>query len=77
MTTTPDFARYPPDPRVESATDCGRWVEVRWDDAETARFHHIWLADNAADLATSVDASNDLKGWGRLLDADKSKVECW
>ena len=54
MTTTPDFARYPPDPRVESATDCGRWVEVRWDDAETARFHHIWLADNAAD-AWAID----------------------
>ena len=46
---TPDFAEYPAAPGVVAAHQYERWVEVEWSDGETARFHHIWLADNAAD----------------------------
>ncbi len=46
---TPDFASYPCEPRVTSAKAHNLWVEVGWADDTTARFHHIWLADNAAD----------------------------
>ncbi len=46
---TPDFVTYSADPSIADATLHDRWVEVGWTNGDTARFHNIWLADNAAD----------------------------
>lgn len=51
---TPDFRRYLLDPAVTAAEINGNVVQVTWADGEQARFHSIWLRDNAAD-AGSID----------------------
>ena len=52
---TPDFRFYPLKPGIERATLEARWMRLRWTDGAEARFHHVWLRDNAADAA-SIDA---------------------
>ena len=52
--STPDFACYPSHPEVAAATVDDEAVEVVWADGERARFHHLWLRDNATD-PTSID----------------------
>ncbi len=51
---TPDFRCYPMSPGVAAAELEPGWVRVRWQDGQQARFHFIWLRDNAAD-ARSID----------------------
>lgn len=51
---TPDFRIYPLEPGIDSAQLEAKWVRLRWTDGAVARFHHVWLRDNAADAA-SID----------------------
>jgi len=48
---TPDFERYPMQPGVRDAAveAAGKILHVTWTDGHEARFHAIWLRDNAPD----------------------------
>jgi hypothetical protein len=48
---TPDFLRYPMQPGLRSADieAEGKVLRIVWADGHEARFHAIWLRDNASD----------------------------
>ncbi len=52
---TPDFRSYPARPGLVAAEPDESWVSLRWADSVEARFHYLWLRDNAAD-ELSIDA---------------------